>query len=150
VSRIPKKPLSQIDLTLVSQFVLTLEEEEHLDRGILLFNAGKFWEAHEVWEAIWQQRPEDSRFFVQGLIQLAAAYHQLGRQIYRGVVIHLRQAEERLKLFPADFLRINVAELLEVVRESLKAIDRQPTLEASHFPCIALAKIRRSKPNTIH
>ncbi len=46
--------------------------------------------------------PEDGRFFLQGLIQLAAAYHQLGKKIYRGVVIHLKQAQERLKLFPPD------------------------------------------------
>ena len=99
-SRIPKKPLSSIDLTALTPFNLTTDEETHLERGIALFNSGQFWEAHEAWEEIWKNHPEDGRFFLQGLIQLAAAYHQLGKKIYRGVVIHLKQAQERLKLFP--------------------------------------------------
>ena len=103
-SRIPKKPLSSIDLTALTPFDLTTDEELHLEHGIALFNSGKFWEAHEAWEEIWMNHPEDGRFFIQGLIQLAAAYHQLGKKVYRGVVIHLKQAQERLKLFPSDFL----------------------------------------------
>ena len=106
-SRIPKKPLSRIDLTALIPFHLTVDEEAHLDFGIALFNSGEFWEAHEAWEEIWGNHPEDGRFFIQGLIQLAAAYHQLGNKVCRGVVIHLKQAQERLKLFPSDFLRID-------------------------------------------
>jgi uncharacterized protein len=137
VNRIPKKPLSEIDLSTVSEFTLTATEEEHLSRGISFFNAGKFWEAHEAWEAIWQRRPEDARFFIQGLIQLAAAYHQLGKEIYRGVTIHLKQAEERLTLFPPDFLGLNVAELLKVIRASLGEIEERSKLHAGGAPKIS-------------
>jgi uncharacterized protein len=141
VSRIPKKPLSEIDLSTLTTFVLTAEEEEHFNQGIALFNTGKFWEAHEAWEFIWQQHPEDGRFFIQGLIQLAAAYHQLRRRIFRGAAIHLRQAEERLKLFPASFLGINIATLLEVIRESLDEIDTAPSLGAVDFSRIRIPRI---------
>lgn len=43
--------------------------------GWRFFDAGYFWEAHEVWEAVWMAAPADSaeRALVQGVIQLANA-----------------------------------------------------------------------------
>jgi hypothetical protein len=43
--------------------------------GVDLFNAGFYWEAHEVWEELWKRAPSSSRSraFLQGLIQCAAA-----------------------------------------------------------------------------
>lgn len=141
--RIPKKPLSSIDLTALIPFELTAGEEAHLDHGIALFNAGKFWEAHEAWEEIWMNHPEDGRFFIQGLIQLAAAYHQLQRKVYRGVLIHLKQAEERLRLFPPDFLGIDVPAILQVIADSLAAIGTQASLAAVDWAGLKIADIHR-------
>ncbi|MCI0423313.1 MAG: DUF309 domain-containing protein [Acidobacteria bacterium] len=141
--RIPKKPLSSIDLSALTPFVLTPSEEEYFERGVALFNSGKFWEAHEAWEEIWKNRPEDGRFFIQGLIQLAAAYHQLGKRVHRGVLIHLKQAQERLKLFPADFLGIQVAALLEVIDASLAAIEKRPSLAEVDWTNVKTARIHR-------
>lgn len=44
-------------------------------RGIDLFNAFYFWEAHEAWERAWRAYPRDSAeaTLLQGLIQIAAA-----------------------------------------------------------------------------
>lgn len=43
--------------------------------GLDLYNHGFPWEAHEVWETLWQQAPRGSavRAMLQGLIQCAAA-----------------------------------------------------------------------------
>lgn len=144
--RIPKKSLSSIDLNGLTPFNLTADEEAHLQRGIALFNAGKFWEAHEAWEEIWKDRPEDGRFFIQGLIQLAAAYHQLGKKVYRGVLIHLKQAQERLRLFPSDFLGIDVPPILHLIDNSLATIEGQPSLAEVDWPAVKIAKIERSGP----
>ena len=46
--------------------------QEYLE-GIDLFNRGKFFEAHEVWESIWMHSQGDLRLFYQALIQAAAA-----------------------------------------------------------------------------
>jgi hypothetical protein len=46
--------------------------------GVLFFNAGDFFEAHEVWEDLWAESHGDDRRFVQGLIQAAVGlfhYH---------------------------------------------------------------------------
>jgi hypothetical protein len=143
VRRILKKVLSEIDLSTLTEFVLTPDDEEHFERGLTLFNSGKFWEAHEAWETIWLAHPEDGRFFIQGLIQLAAAYHQLGRGICRGAVIHLRQAEERLQLFPGDFLGINVSTVLSVIRRSLKLINSKAKLDEVAFSELEIARLER-------
>ena len=43
--------------------------------GVDLYNAGFFWEAHEVWEALWRANAHDAdqHLYLQGLIQTAAA-----------------------------------------------------------------------------
>ncbi len=120
--RIRKKSLAELDLATITDFVLTPEDQKDFGRGIRLFNRARFWEAHEAWEAVWLRHPEDGRFFVQGLIQLAAGYHQLRRKIYRGFVIHLRRAQERLVLFPDSFLTVDVAGLRQEIRESLRRV----------------------------
>jgi predicted metal-dependent hydrolase len=41
--------------------------------GIVLFNRGDWFEAHEVWEDLWQETSGPPRRFYQGLIQAAVA-----------------------------------------------------------------------------
>jgi uncharacterized protein len=47
--------------------------------GIELFNRGEFFEAHEVWEELWQDCPTTDRRFYQSLIQAAVAAYHWGR-----------------------------------------------------------------------
>lgn len=144
--RIPKKPLSSIDLTALIPFDLMVHDEVYLEQGIALFNSERFWEAHEAWEEIWKNRPEDGRFFIQALIQLAAAYHQLGKKVYRGVLIHLKQAQERLKLFPSDFLGIDVPSILQIIDDSLAAIEARSSLAEVDWAALKIARIQRRAP----
>jgi hypothetical protein len=49
-----------------------------LERGAQLFDAGAYWDAHEVWESRWRVSEDaDERLLLQGLIQIAAALHKL-------------------------------------------------------------------------
>ena len=109
----------------LTHFVLTPQDRRDFHRGIRLFNQARFWEAHEAWEAVWLRHPEDGRYFVQGLIQVAAGYHQLRRKIYRGFLIHLRRAQERLVLFPDTFLSVDVVGLRRAIGEALRRIDSE-------------------------
>jgi hypothetical protein len=47
----------------------------HLKEGIDLFNQGRYFEAHEVLEADWAGAPRRERFFLQGVIHMAVAWH---------------------------------------------------------------------------
>ena len=62
---------------------LSDEEHELLEAGATLFDAGKFWHAHEAWEDLWndlkRRRASDHEILlVQGMIQTAALllHHQ--------------------------------------------------------------------------
>jgi hypothetical protein len=72
-------------------------------RGLDLFNERKFWHAHEAWEELWLVGESDVVQFLQGLIQLAAAYHHVQRGTLRGAVRLFDAALGRLAPFPPDF-----------------------------------------------
>jgi uncharacterized protein len=49
-------------------------EIDALEKGIALFNEGKYFEAHEAWENLWlDERDEGEKRFYQGLIMAAGA-----------------------------------------------------------------------------
>lgn len=52
-----------------------LAESAAFSRGVELFNAGYYWEAHEAWEGLWLARGRrgPTAAVLQGLIKLAAA-----------------------------------------------------------------------------
>ncbi len=52
--------------------------------GIEHFNRCDFFEAHEVWEDLWQDYSGPSRKFYQGLIQVAVCLHHFGNGNTRG------------------------------------------------------------------
>lgn len=49
--------------------------EYGLEEGIRLFNSGQFFEAHEALETVWLKSEGHRKVFLQGLIQVAAAFH---------------------------------------------------------------------------
>ena len=63
---------------------MTDEYDPNYLKGIELFNACEFFEAHEAWEELWQEYFGPSRKFYQGLIQAAVALHHFGNGNLRG------------------------------------------------------------------
>lgn len=64
---------------------------EELRRGILLFNRGEFFEAHEVLEDVWRGAPKEQKRFLQGVVQLAVAFHHYST----GNLVGMRSVMER-------------------------------------------------------
>jgi predicted metal-dependent hydrolase len=53
---------------------LTPEERRRLlIEGVDHFNAGRFFDAHEVWEEVWRSQTPEPKPLLQGLIQIAVA-----------------------------------------------------------------------------
>jgi hypothetical protein len=75
--------------------------------GVEHFNAMRFWEAHEAWETLWLAAESDLEQFLQGLIQLAAAYHHAKRGTLRGAVRLFDAALRRLGAFPNPYCGID-------------------------------------------
>ncbi|MDB5352953.1 MAG: hypothetical protein JWN86_4200 [Planctomycetota bacterium] len=65
-------------------------------RGIALFNAGYYWEAHEEWEGLWHAHGRRGPIadVLKGLIKLAAAGVKVRQRQRHGVVTHAGRAAE--------------------------------------------------------
>ncbi|HEV7784588.1 MAG TPA: DUF309 domain-containing protein [Thermoanaerobaculia bacterium] len=96
---------------------LSPEERRRLFlEGIELFNGGRFYDSHEVWEDIWRSTTPEPRNLFQGLIQIAAALHQfldLHRQDAPGRT--LAKARVRLEPYAPMACGLDIASLLEHV-----------------------------------
>lgn len=108
----------------VVEFPMSDEDRRDMARGVVLFNRGEFWESHEAWEQIWLRHAEPARVFLQALIQLAAAYHQLHRGIHHGVVKHLNNVALKLGPFSGCFLGVDVDGVKESVEQGQTEIHR--------------------------
>ncbi len=97
--------------------------EGALAEGLRLYEAGQFFTAHEVWESVWLGAPEPEKTFLQGLIQVTAAFHHLQRDNRLGTVLLLQAALRRLDLYPASFGGISVAVLCGDIRERLRMLE---------------------------
>jgi hypothetical protein len=69
-------------------------------RGIEQFNTGRFFDAHETWEEVWLRSPEPEKTFLQGIIQIAAAFHHYSRGNLRGARSLFHAGLGRLARFP--------------------------------------------------
>jgi hypothetical protein len=65
-------------------------------RGVQLFDAGYYWEAHEAWEGLWHAagRRGATADVLRGLIKLAAAGIKVRERREAGVRTHARRAAE--------------------------------------------------------
>lgn len=93
--------------------------------GIRLFNEGLFWEAHEAWEAIWLVAAPPEKQFVQGLIQVAAAWHHVGRRNRKGATRLASRALARLEPFEQDYWRLDRFEAVEATRGLTRALEAE-------------------------
>lgn len=69
-------------------------------RGVDLFNHGYYWEAHEVWEGLWQACGRSGLLadFFKALIHFAAAGVKVREGVPAGVQRHLERTKELLAL----------------------------------------------------
>ncbi len=107
-----------------------------LRAGIELFNAQKFWHAHEAWEEPWLTAEGDARQFLQGLIQLAAAYHHVQRGTFRGGVRLFDAALRRLSDFPPDYANVARDAAVATALVHRERIARGDAIEPGEYPTL--------------
>ena len=95
---------------------------EPFARGVTLFNAGYYWEAHEAWEVVWHshQRRGPTADLVKALIKLAAAGVKVRQRQPNGVVTHALRAASLIDVVRrtegADFLGLDLDRLADFAR----------------------------------
>lgn len=118
--------------------------------GLDLFNHGYYWEAHEVWEALWHAagRAGPVADFLKGLIKLAAAGVKVRQGVPEGVRSHARRAAE---LFTpsaggALFLGLDVDTLRDTARAWVNCPPRVDSFETSKLPVAVHAPLVPRRP----
>ncbi len=97
------------------------EVRAKLQRGMELFNTGAYFEAHEAWEEVWIECGRGERYFVQGLIHCAAAWHHARRDNFEGAA---RQAEKGVRKLAGYLPRrhgVDTGRLYQEAQEWLEA-----------------------------
>jgi predicted metal-dependent hydrolase len=144
---------------------------EEMDRGLDLFNRAHFFDAHEVLEDVWRSIPRDRpsaghlRLHVQGMVQLAVAFHhqskgnQVGaRSVLERALRNLNGADSSFPELDLDRLRAELAlwqRFLDdaedvrakgVTKKDKKKLDGRVVTEGSRRPTTpALPKIMRRR-----
>jgi hypothetical protein len=124
---------------------LSDRDQKLFEEGIRLYNAGEFFEAHEVWELLWAEDVSEAREFYQGLIQAAAAFYKLESGVPVGTVKLLQKCLPLLRMYPDTFLGVRVRELCEGLRECLKEAQRLVEREVDEFDLRLIPKLVREQ-----
>jgi predicted metal-dependent hydrolase len=113
--------------------------EGALAEGLAHYRAGEFFAAHESWESLWLVAQEPEKMFLQGLIQVTAAFHHLQRNNPRGAARLFERALVRLERYPAAFGSVSVAVLCDDIREWIRALELGAP--PPHFGAVRIASI---------
>jgi predicted metal-dependent hydrolase len=118
--------------------------DARLREGISLFNQGRFFDCHEVLEGLYLEIDETNKPFLEGLIQLAAAFRMFcdfGE--VKGAVRMIYQALIRFENYQPAFLQVRVQDLCQAAEAWAKAAERA---EAKPSP-ISIPKIQIQRFN---
>jgi hypothetical protein len=114
------------------------QEKNRLYReGLDAFNSARFYDAHEHWEEVWLKTPNPEKMFLQGLIQVAAAFHHHSRANLLGTRNLLREGLLKLERFPEIYGDLEIEALRAVVREWLADFDAGEIPAGRKIPQIA-------------
>lgn len=112
---------------------------ESLRQGIEEFNSERFFEAHEAWEHVWLASAGAEKRFLQGIIQIAAAFHHYQRGNWNGACSLLKAGLGRLRDAPATHAGIAVEALRRAAREWAQALQQGRDPGKVSLPKIAAA-----------
>lgn len=89
--------------------------------GVRLFNEGRFFECHEVWELLWKQSSGADKLFYQGMIQAAAALLHAERGELGGARSTWAKSRTKLERLPREHHGIALGDFRAAVDEFVAA-----------------------------
>lgn len=147
VSSLQDRPF--VEFQLIPDYY-SLVTDERFFRGVDEFNAGKYFEAHEVLEDLWHEYREIDRTFIQGLIQLAAGFYHFQCANMKGATSQLAKGIMKLEPYKPKHLGIDLTKFLDETEVHLKfmrdAMEGKVGLPGSpDFPLISVGGKNGSK-----
>jgi predicted metal-dependent hydrolase len=129
----------------------TQDLEEVLARAATLFNVGLYFEFHEILEGYWMGHAKGPmREFLQGLIQIAIGFYQIGRRNPVGALAQFQKGLEKAEGLGDRYLGLELRDFLDAVRtcrDTVAALG-QPRI-ADFDPALVpqLRPLRAGKPS---
>jgi predicted metal-dependent hydrolase len=114
--------------------------------GIARFNAGEFYDCHEVLEELWRAEPAPVRALYQGILQIGVALHHLRRGNWRGAVKLLRAGTEKVARFQPRCQGVDTASLLRAACACLAELERLGPDGAAYFDWRLAPRITVEQP----
>jgi hypothetical protein len=107
-----------------------------VERAAVLWDRQLFFEVHEVLEEVWHRTAGPERQALQGVIQIAVAFHHLAHGNVRGARKLLQEGRERLAATAATLPMLDAAELLGATAywETALAAGSMPTGAPPRLP----------------
>jgi len=118
--------------------------ERFVRRGVALYNAGRYWEAHEALEVVWRRARPPERSLWQGLIQASAAMLHRERGNRHGVVVTGGAALQKLGASAPPAFPVETARFVRALARCLEAGGPVPPMEYTPAPASRQAG-RRTK-----
>jgi hypothetical protein len=140
LSRLPGNINRQLDAAAMK----SAEKNEKFELGLAHFNSRKFFEAHEVWEEVWLVEAEPEKTFLQGLIQLAAAYHHYQCGNPSGAESLLASGIVKLSRFPELHHGLSIGELRSAAKQWARSLGEGKDPGSSKLPRIEFRKVESS------
>ncbi len=112
--------------------------------GIVLFNRGDFFEAHEAWESLWMDTAGPDKPFYQGLIQAAVGLCHFCNGNVRGAVKLYHSSRAYMDRFASPHLGLDTTAFWRQMEQCFAALlaapapDRSIELDENLVPVIEL------------
>lgn len=119
-----------------------MESDEIFEKGCALFDGAEYFEAHEVWEDLWNEARGPRHAYLQGLIQVAAAMHHAGNANWAGTRKLLASAMNYLQKGQGGGDEVNVEQLIDLMVDFELAIQRLLKGETVELPYFKLPRNR--------
>jgi uncharacterized protein len=98
-------------------------------RGVTLFDAGRYWDAHEAWEIPWRAAIGSEKALLQALILWAAALHQHRRGVLRGARTLLSRALKKLEGLTRGAFGLELEPLRDALIDCWTQLERGSVIE---------------------
>ncbi len=130
---------------------LDRDTREALAKGIAEFNSWRFYDCHETLEDVWREvgsKGEEGTLadFYQGIIKMAAGFHHVLRDNYKGAVNLLSDGSRLLEPYRTVTIGVDVEQLLRDVRPCLDRILELGPDRLREFDRVMIPRIAWDEP----
>jgi predicted metal-dependent hydrolase len=102
-------------------------------KGLVLFNQGEYWKAHEALEEAWREERGQIRHLYRGILQVGVAYLHIQRGNYDGAMKLYHRSRYWLDPFPKVCRTVDVERLQADLETAIDEVKRLGPDHISQF-----------------